>query len=272
MLTDTHFPLDAPAYLRAEYAKRRSRRPAYSLRAFARDLELGVSTLSEFLRGKGGMSYERALFISKKLDLSPEQMEHFCDLVQIRGQETVEQIAARRRIERRLSHPEGSLSLDQFASVANWYHLAILELIDLSPIYQNASVLAETLFLEISEVEEAIDRLVRLSLLVKTPEGRLNRASAQTVVGQDVPSQAIRTFHRQMIEQGMQTLETVPIDQRKFQSIVFSIRMADCKEFSSELEKLTMQLVDKFHQRSGKERVYGLTTQLFPLHEPLQET
>ena len=58
-----YLPKDASSYLQEELALRKARRPQYSLRAFARDLGMSPSALSEFLAGQQGMSKDRAVGI-----------------------------------------------------------------------------------------------------------------------------------------------------------------------------------------------------------------
>ena len=52
------------------YTERKTRNKKYSLRAFARDLDIPVSSLSELLSGKSGISKERAIKVADKLNLS----------------------------------------------------------------------------------------------------------------------------------------------------------------------------------------------------------
>ena len=55
--------------------------PAYSLRAFARDLGLPSSNLSNVLKGKQGLSIKSALQILERLKIKGRDRELFFDLV-----------------------------------------------------------------------------------------------------------------------------------------------------------------------------------------------
>lgn len=63
--------------IRSEFEKRRSKNPSYSLRAFARDLHVPVSRLSEVLNGKGGVSLKRGWALAEKLNLDESQKDVF---------------------------------------------------------------------------------------------------------------------------------------------------------------------------------------------------
>ncbi len=55
----------------------------YSLRAFARDLKISPSFLSEVLNGKYGISKQLAGQIADRLGFNSEEMQHFCSLADL---------------------------------------------------------------------------------------------------------------------------------------------------------------------------------------------
>lgn len=85
--------------LRSELAERCKHNPNYSLRAFARDLGIAPSRVSEILSGKQGLSRKAALSIAERLGLSTEEAEAFADLVDCRHCRTLD---GRERARRRL--------------------------------------------------------------------------------------------------------------------------------------------------------------------------
>src|SRR5258708_1981839 len=81
--------------LKSELETRCSRNPRYSLRAFARDLELSAPRLSGVLSGKFGLSRDAAEKIAQRLNYSKEETARFCD--------SVESLHARARVVRNLA-------------------------------------------------------------------------------------------------------------------------------------------------------------------------
>jgi plasmid maintenance system antidote protein VapI len=55
----------------------------YSLRAFARDLKISPSFLSEVLNGKYGISKQLAAQIADRLGFNSEEVQHFCSLADL---------------------------------------------------------------------------------------------------------------------------------------------------------------------------------------------
>ena len=83
--------------LNEEINLRKSRNPQYSLRAFARDLGVSPSTISEILNGHHLPSTNRALTIVARLAWEDEQRQKFLDAVSV--------LAARRpAVRSRASH------------------------------------------------------------------------------------------------------------------------------------------------------------------------
>ena len=68
--------------LKDELLRRIRQNPRYSLRAFARDLRLSPSRLSEVLSGKQGLSRQAAKAITERLGWRGSEAERFIDLVE----------------------------------------------------------------------------------------------------------------------------------------------------------------------------------------------
>lgn len=68
--------------VKEELERRRSHNPSYSLRAFARDLELAPSRVSRVINGKEGFSRKSAEKTARLMGLGPEQIQNFCQLVE----------------------------------------------------------------------------------------------------------------------------------------------------------------------------------------------
>ena len=73
---------DYKIYLTREFEFRRRRNSGYSLRAFARDLEIQPSKLSEILSQRVGMSTATAEKIAANLKLLDDESRHFISLVE----------------------------------------------------------------------------------------------------------------------------------------------------------------------------------------------
>src|SRR5690348_2524504 len=72
---------DYRKFLKEKLEERQQLNSRYSLRAYARDLRISFSRLSQVLRHKQGLSEKSAIAIAKQLKLSQAEADHFCTLV-----------------------------------------------------------------------------------------------------------------------------------------------------------------------------------------------
>ena len=68
------------AVLQAEFERRQSTNPRYSLRSFARDLALDHSTLSQFLRGRRRLTGRIVRALGRRLRLPATDVAELCAL------------------------------------------------------------------------------------------------------------------------------------------------------------------------------------------------
>lgn len=252
-------------YLTRELEGRKVRSPYYSLRAFARDLELSPSSLSEILAGRYGLSRARALNIGKRLKLNAEHLEHFADLMVLRrAKASDEKRLAANRVKYRMLSEKNRLSTEVFRVVADWHHFAILELFYLDGFQPNPKWMAQALKLKITVVKTALERLLKVGMLERTESG-WKVAEQVSLVGDDIPSEAIRIFHKQILEKAMSSISTQAIEDRELSASILSIRRDDVPSIKKQMRKFVSLMEQKFSGRSKRDAVYCLSLQCFSL-------
>ncbi|MBC7464559.1 MAG: DUF4423 domain-containing protein [Bdellovibrio sp.] len=224
-----------------------------------------MSTLSEVLNGKYGLSKKRIAQVVAALQLSSEQAQHFADLVQKEhGRNVQDRGAAQERVISRVNFSEHSISLDSFKLVADWYHMALLELIALPDFKNEISFIAKRLVISEKNASDALERLERLGLLEKTDQG-LRVTDDFSAVGDETPSQAIRRYHTQLLEKSIFALETVPVQEREMSSTVFKINKEDLPEAKKKLVKFRREFSVLLSKSENKNDVFCLGIQYFSL-------
>ncbi|WP_413580904.1 TIGR02147 family protein [Bdellovibrio sp. HCB288] len=247
-----------------ELRKRQRKNPSYSLRAFARDIGVSVSRLSEVLNSKAGLSDSRAALIAEKLQLKGKERAYFIDLVQ--AEHARSKIAKKSAAERLKSHRMGSQKIadEDFHLIADWQNLAVLELIDLPEMNHNHAEIANRLKITVGEAEATIDRLMQVGLL-KEENGKWKPSDPDSTTSSDVPSTAIQNFHRQMLGRAQRSLQVDPVESRDLSSVVFGVdadQLAYAKERIREFRRMLSQ---ELAAMPGKNKVYSMSIQLFEL-------
>lgn len=231
-----------------ELDARRKRSSLYSLRAFARDLGVGVGSLSEVLSGKRDLSKTNLLKVLQNLNFTKEQVEYLL------------------KKDNKVATPieEHQLLLeDQFKLIADWYYLAILNLAKIKNNKASPVWIAERLGIENYLVIEALERLQRLGLL-KIEKNKLIRTSKPLTTSAELPSTAIRKHHTQNLALAEKSLQNDPVHLREFASVTMPVNLKNLPKVKALLLKTRKKAADLLEDSNTTE-VYTLSFQLFPL-------
>ena len=244
--------------------------PKYSLRAFANDLEVPVSNLSGVIKGNKGLSRGTAVKISTRLGFNKSEAARFVNLVMASDGRSKK---IRQNAEKSLK--EGcdvihkndykEVSLEAFKIISNWYHHAILELVTLKNFRNDASWIAKKLGISEIEVKMAIERLTRLEML-EVKSGKLVPTELNTRTTNDVPSEAIRKFHKQMLQKAMDSITLQNIDKRDVSLAVLTVNSKDLPEIKRKIQKFRNELceqIDLLSPANKRDHVYSLGIQFF---------
>ena len=157
--------------LRRQLDNRLSRNSNYSLRAFARDIGVSPSSLSDILNGKQGFSKNKAIQIGNKLGFNPMEINYFSTLAESKYARSLSnRKIAKLKLQKFLKTKETELSIESFKIISQWYHLAILELTKIESFESDNKWIAKKLGITIDEVRQAIERLIKMNLLEKKKE------------------------------------------------------------------------------------------------------
>lgn len=257
---------DPRDYLTFEFELRKTRRPAYSLRAFARDLAVSPSSLNDFLKGRVGMSTQRIQRIATVLRWSEARIDHFQDLIWAKhSKDPGLKKSAVMRTRGRLRTDTSGLSLDAFRVICDWYHLVILELCGLR---QNLSVvqIADGLAIDEATARGAVNRLIKLGLLKKTANGFVP-SEGSSHFGDETPSEAIVEFHCQILDLAQRALRERTMGERESHSLIYSVKKENVARINRELKKAILTIVHRYSDEQSGDCIQALSLQVFPVWE-----
>lgn len=259
---------DYREWLKGEFARRKEKNPSYSLRAYARDLGLQPPRLSEVLKGKEGISEKTGRRIADRLKLKAKSKKYWLSLVQSQsGRSQLTRLQGQKNLEAIWEAKKYSaISEDEFHFVSDWYHGAILELTQVNDFKPDEKWISEALGLPLSTVEAALQRLENLKILKRTKKGKWLVKPEGFMVGGEVPSSAVRKYHRQLIEKGLVSLLNDPMEKREINSMIVAIPSQRMDEFRQAMGQFIEQFWDRIKD-DEKDDLYGLSLQLFPVRK-----
>ncbi|MEQ9497460.1 MAG: TIGR02147 family protein [Deltaproteobacteria bacterium] len=267
---------DYRSYLREMIVYLKATKRQFSYRYFSRVAGFRSPNFLQLVaEGKRNLSNASIAKFAVGLGLDEREQETFETLVML-GQATTD--AERNRYYLRLKKQRDSVGTGrieeaQYEVYAEWFILAVREMLLLPDFVEDPAWIARRLRPEISpaDAKRALDLLQEVGLVVRDAEGRLRSSQTKLSTGPKVRSLAIRNFHRAMLEEAAQTLDTVAINKRDITALTFVLSPRKYDLVRARIEQCRRDLLDMIDDDELAEEgedapeVYHLAMQLFPL-------
>lgn len=245
-------PKNWQSFLKEEYQKRRRKNPKYSLRAFAKYLQISPSHLSHILSGKRTVKAPVAIRLGKVLDLTSvetlELLQMDDDLAQDHAPQQV-------RI----------LGLDEFGLIASWHFYAILGLANLKNNIATPEWIAQKLQIPKEVSKQCFKDLVRLGYL-RVVGSQFRQATKSLRTKPDLPSEIARRYHKQNLQLAAQKIDSVDVHQREYNSMTLPMNPRKITVAKRMIRSFTESFTEEMSRGKNTE-VYNICIQFFPLSD-----
>ncbi len=245
---------DFRVFLRDELKTRMENNRSYSLRAFAKSLEISPSNLSMILNGRTPVSLKFIDNIGGKLSLEKEKIYEyqFALLKEKNGDQNLNNF----------EYIESS----RFKIIKDWYHYAILNLMRVKGFVQSANWISKRLQISVNEAQMAIENLQKAKFL-------------KVVSGQWVDTSNLYTSHTnnkrankyakenqiQLFTKAFEAINDVSFEDRNHTGVTIAFNTSDLEEAKEFITKFRKQFINKFDKKTSADEVYHLSLALFPL-------
>jgi uncharacterized protein (TIGR02147 family) len=252
--------------LKEELALRIAKNPRYSVRAFAGALGIDPGALSRILNGKQVPSFKISEILLSALDLDLKGREKF--LTSIAEKQRNRDITRINPFFREFKKPapQADLSIDLYRIIADWYHIAILELTYIEGFTFTPEWVSQSLGISRTEAKLAMDRLLQLKL-IELKNGEYVKSSEQlSTAHKHLTTPALRKSQKQYIEKAIVSLEEDPTEERNITSMTMAIdpqKLPIAKEMIREFNRHLCE----FLETGKRKRVYNLNINLYPLQK-----
>lgn len=247
--------------LQEQLAERCSRNPNYSLRSFAKMLDISPSALSSMLNGKRPVTHKMKERLGLKLGLEVSDLQKLKSRAHGNSKRT-DTIAA---------ESFQQITVDTFAIISEPYHYAILELAKTSDFQWSPRWLAKRLQITVSEINMALERLERVGLLGRDDDGEYfdTTNGFSTDIREGLSSQAQRRFQERSLEQSIKALQTVPVELRDNTSMTMAIDVKDLAKAKAHIKDFRRRFCHDMESVPETNEVYQLTISFIPLTNTL---
>lgn len=229
-----------------EFAIRQQRNPTYSIRAFARDIGISKTTVSEVLNGYRRLSPANVMALSEALKLDKNATERMLT--------EYSTMPDRKR---------PTFSDEEFGLIKDWFYLGILNLAKLKNNKSDIDWIADRLSISQETAEKSLNEILDLGM-IEIKDGKLFRTNVSIKESHELPSESIFDHHRQSALKGVDVLEKVPAEFRDFTTVTFVLH--------PEMLPLVKSQIQNFHRKLSKllpatnaTDVFRLNIQFFPL-------
>lgn len=248
--------------MRDELQSRVLKNENYSLRAFARDLDLTSGNLSDIIKRKVGLSYEKASKISSKLNLTNEDQLLFLKLVEATTAPSgIERAAALSEV---LNYDSSYVTLndDYYRVLTEWYYFALVELVRVIDFKNDDEWIANRLGIPKKLVRKVIERLIRVELLIEE-DSQLIQTYDYFISPGGTPSDVARKFHKQILSKAIEAVDMQPIEERDFTSGFLRVRTGDLPHIAKRIKEFRRELAKEIENGDQHDSVYAFSVQFF---------
>ncbi|MFY7991862.1 MAG: DUF4423 domain-containing protein [Bacteriovoracaceae bacterium] len=262
--------LDYRDFLRQHIEDKKKAAPQWSLAVWSRSLGLSsTSSLTKVLNGERepGEKITHSLVSYFKFDHKEEiYFKDFVRLSKIKSDPRLKSVLIKEM--GKLSPSEMIRLLDDktFSIIKDWYCLAIREMLRLKDFQENPQWIAKRLAFSVSEeqIKKTLHILLQQGMIVRDAEGKLQIGEGSLQTRNDKVSEAIQSYHTQMLEKAKEALLTQHILEREFTAETITINQSQIPEAKELIRKFKADFARLFEEAQG-DQTYQMQIQFFSL-------
>lgn len=230
----------------------------YSLRAFARDLDIHPGTLAKVMSGERPLPVKNSQTVMNKLKLSPKERTLFMESL-LRRKTNIDEI--------KIDPMDTRFIVDEsnYKVISEWEHFIVTDLFDLPDFKRTVEDIAQRLNLSQTRAEVVVDNLITSGLLAYDAAGKLISVHGHVKTTEDIQSQALQESHLETLKMGMKKLEEIEVELRDFSSMATAIDLDQLLEAKTIIREFRQKMAGLLKNGKSKTDVYQLAIQFYPV-------
>ena len=247
-------------FLKKTYSQKKEQFPKFSMRQFAKKMNIPPGRLSEIINGKRNMTLNLANQFAQSFLLTNKEKKYFHQLVINQNKLKTKKVLKRDLIDAK-----------EFPKVNHWHYFALLCLVEICGAFYSEKNYAERLQLPETKIKELLISLEQAGLIFKD-EKNYRVTVDSTTTSQDLTSNEILNFHLELLKEVTQRLAVVPVAKRDVEALILPVSEKSLPKAKRQIRSF----VNKFQERFNKElkksstetiKAYSLCVQLVPLEK-----
>ena len=233
-------------FLNDAFQQRKGRNSRYSIRSFAKLLQIDQSLLTKVLNGQRALSPET---IKRCIEILNGDTELSGQIIK----KTVKKVRYK------------TLDDEIFEMISEWEYFAILELFTLKDFKGTDPSIAKKLNLSMDRVQEIMEKMVRLKFFKKLNSYYIPQSGNNTFAPIEKTSEARKKLYKKVLSLSADSLDNTPLEFRDHSLVTLAIKKSEMPMFKKTITDVRAQLVEIFQKSGEFDEVYQLTINLFPL-------
>ena len=234
-------------FVQEEYDRRLERNSNYSLRTFARNLQVDPSLLSKLLRGKRPFTKGMIDQIGSKVGLNEVELLSFKNSI--------------------LKDEKWSLLSEmEEDTLQHWSCLAILELLKTDDSKSNVSWIAKRLSVSEEIILSGLNKLQKNKIIEIKDSGIISMCKENTTTSRPKHSSIVKKrLQQQYLDLCSKAIEEVPFEKRENAGLTVAIDPSLIPEVKAKIKIFCREIDELAGKSENKSEVYQLSVGMFPL-------
>ena len=241
--------------LKKDFERRMNLNASYSMRAYARDLDVSVANLSKILSSKRPISNKMAKLIIHRLKL--EVSDLYLSNSNL-------------KTARHKQHKESLkllLEMSDFELISEWHYDIIQDLVGISKFDSSSENIADTLNLNHQKVKIALERLEKLGLVKKIKNQWRSATGTQLItnlINENITSESARRYQSQVLDKSQQALNKYDIANRSHSSISLKFSSKNIDQAKELIKNFRQSFRELMEEHESADSVYQIQISFFP--------
>lgn len=242
--------------IKDEFEERKSKNPSYSLRAFAKNLNIDPSSLSSILSNKRALPLSKADGFIVKLKLNEDKSQIFM-------RSLLSQVTKKSH-NYVLEEAHTIQGENYFDIISEWEYFAVLSLTNLFDFEPTPSWIAGRIGIPLERASEVFTKLLELNLLVDDGNG-YKAVYSKIKTTEDVANLALKKAHLEEMDIIKEKIINVPVDRRHISSLTISIKKENFEKAKTMIRTFRKEMEACLENETDAQDVYQLAIQFYPL-------
>jgi uncharacterized protein (TIGR02147 family) len=266
--------IDYRKFLLEFIAEKKLKNPMFSCRLLSTQLGTSPATFVRILNGKRNLGKKMLPKFVEYLKLRDRASEYFCLMIELAHAKSAEKKNAiyQKLLDFRSERIKTIRPL-HYSLFEKWYLAALREIIDITGTAGNVRLLARSLrpSIAIREAEKAISALRAMEMISDDKNNRSRATEKLLTTGEKWESIAVQHFQLEMLRLAEGALMHMPKDERDISTLTIGLSSAEFFKVKEIVRRARQEILAVAEDSIGRECVYQLNVQLFPISTSLKE-